>query len=526
MTAAAGFVLSSASANSRGRRNFRSRSIGASDNEKWQRVVGIRIRGRRRDPMRSGQRWTVRISTTQTDVRGPGTFSGKPYRPPSLSSFVGVITGWEFPWVEPTVSTGPMEDSAMVREQGGWVLVAAFASSSLGFVFWAFAARLFSVNAVGIAGPLVGLSSLATSIGILGLDNGLVRFIPRADRPRALMRRLMLIAGALSAVTGLILSAAVLAASRDPAQQLSFLVLLTVVLATSQTWFQITDSGILAAQKSQFLGTRAISFGVVKIGVLFAVVGAGASGLFAAYVLPLLAIVIVSLFFVDRLWPERNETGTPVHLRELANLSFGNWISGLVYSIPSRVGPSIMLIFLGASPVAYFFIALQLAEVLNYIPEAVAKSLFAHGSIQDRLPASLTSSMRRLLAVIMLPLVALGILLASIGMTILGGTQYGAHGLALQLFLLATLPKAGIQLYKAQFNVDRRPVALIAMGSTLGLVTLAAFVIFLIRGVPADWLPLAWVIGGTLALGVGWLLSRRRTPAKAEPQATSAEPRV
>jgi hypothetical protein len=185
-----------------------------------------------------------------------------------------------------------------------------------------------------------------------------------------------------------------------------------------------------------------------------------------------------------------------------------------------------MLIFLGASPVSYFFIALQLAEVLNYIPEAVAKSLFAHGSIQDRLPAALTSSMRRLLAVIMLPLVTLGIVLASIGMTIVGGTQYGAHGLALQLFLLATLPKAGIQLYKAQFNVDRRPAALIAMGSTLGVATLVSFVILLIRGVPADWLPLAWVIGGTLALGVGWLLSRQRTPSKAEPQATSAEPRA
>src|SRR6267378_259708 len=371
---------------------------------------------------------------------------------PSFPRFVGVIAGWEFPWLEPTVSTGPMEDSAMVREQGGWVLVAAFANSSLGFVFWAFAARLFSSNAVGIVGSLVSLSSLATSIGILGLDNGLVRFIPRADRPRTLMRKLMLIAGALSALTGLVLSATVLALSNEAAQQWSILVLLAVVLTTSQTWFQITDSGILAARRSQFLGTRAIGFGVVKIGVLFAIVGAGASGLFAAYVLPLLVVVVVSLFFVDRLWPERNEAGAPVRFREVAHLSVGNWISGLAYSMPSRLGPAIMLIFLGASPVSYFFIALQLAEVLNYIPEAVAKSLFAHGSIQDRLPASLTSSMRRLLGVIMLPLVALGILL--------------------------------------------------------------------IRGVPADWLPLAWVIGGTLALGVGWLLSRKRTPSQAEPQAT------
>jgi O-antigen/teichoic acid export membrane protein len=426
--------------------------------------------------------------------------------------------------MEPTLSTGPMDESAMVREQGGWVLVAAFANSALGFVFWAFAARLFTSDAVGIAGSLVSLSSLATSVGILGLDNGLVRFVPRADRPRALIRQLLLIAGALSAVAGLALSSAVLAISNAAAQQVLFLVTLAVVLTASQTWFQITDSGILAARRSQLLAFRAIGYGVVKIVVLFAVVGAGVSGLFGAYVIPLLVVVVVSLVIVDRLWPDRTGTGAPVHFRDVAKLSVGNWISGLAYSMPSRLGPSIMLIFLGASPVAFFFIALQLAEVLNYIPEAVAKSLFAHGSIQDRLPAALTSSMRRLLAVIMLPLVTLGVVLASLGMTIVGGSSYGAHGLALQLFLLATLPKVGIQLYKAQFNVDRRPVALIVMGSTLGLATLLFLVIFLIRGVPADWLPLAWVLGGTLALGVGWFLSRWRIPGKEEPETAAAEP--
>jgi len=129
--------------------------------------------------------------------------------------------------------------------------------------------------------------------------------------------------------------------------------------------------------------------------------------------------------------------------------------------------------------------------------------------------------MRRLLAVIMVPMVALGVVLASIGMTIVGGTAYGAHYLALQLFLLATLPKAGIQLYKAQFNVDRRPVALIVMGSTLGLSTLAFLIIGLAWRVPPDWLPLAWVLGALLTLGVGWLLSRRRTPTKPEAQPTS-----
>ena len=100
---------------------------------------------------------------------------------------------WEFPWMEPVLSTEPMSDSAMVREQGGWVLAGAIANSTLGFGFWAVAARLFTSEAVGLAGSLVSLSSLATSIGILGLDNGLVRFAARVSRPRALVWELLLV---------------------------------------------------------------------------------------------------------------------------------------------------------------------------------------------------------------------------------------------------------------------------------------------------------------------------------------------
>ncbi|TLZ46939.1 MAG: hypothetical protein E6K19_00355 [Methanobacteriota archaeon] len=123
------------------------------------------------------------------------------------------------------------------------------------------------------------------------------------------------------------------------------------------------------------------------------------------------------------------------------------------------------------------------------------------------------------MTVILLPLVALGILLANIGMTIVGGVTYGEHSFALQLFLLATLPKAGLQLYKAQFNVDRRPLALIIMGGTLGLSTLAFLVVGLVQGIDPDWLPLAWVLGAALALGVSWILSRRRVPGEPERQA-------
>jgi len=433
---------------------------------------------------------------------------------------VGVIEDWEFPWMRPVLRTEPMSESELVRQQGGWVFAGSIANSILGFAFWALAAHLFTSTAVGTAGALVSLSSLATSIGILGLDNGLVRFAARVDRPRALMWQVLLVGGVLSAIVGLALSTTVLHLSNDAEADKAFAVLvaLSVALTTSQTCFQITDGSILAARKSEYLAYRAVAYGLVKIALVFALAAAGVVGLFGSYTLPLLAITIVSFFLVQRVWPARNEKGVPTRFRELASLSAGNWIHGLMYSLPSRLGPSILLIFVGASPVAYFFIALQLAEVLNYVPESVSKSLFAHGSIRDYLPSSLTSSMRRLLLAILVPMVALGVVLAQIGMTIVGGTTYGNHGLALQLFLLATLPKAGIQLYKAQFNVDRRPMALIVMGSALGLSTLAFLVVGLVLRVNPDWLPLAWILGGILALGVGWSLSRRRLPIQPEPQ--------
>src|SRR5207249_8306912 len=108
-------------------------------------------------------------------------------------------------------------------------------------------------------------------------------------------------------------------------------------------------------------------------------------------------------------------------------------------------------------------------------------------------------------------------------LTILGETLYVAHSLACHLLLLSTLPKAGIQIYKAQFTVDRRPLALIVLGGTLGVSTVAFFLVGLLLRVNPDWLPLAWVLGGTLALGVGWWLSRRKAPSEPEPQSAVTE---
>src|SRR2546429_8798247 len=153
---------------------------------------------------------------------------------------MGVIEGWEFPWMRPVLSTEGISEAALVRGRGGWVLAVSMGSAVRGFIFWGLAARLFSANAVGIAGSIVGLSSLATSIGILGLDNGLVRYASRASRPRALMWQILLVGGGLASVVGLGLPLRGLPASNDVAGLpiLPPLAVLAVPQTTSHTAFQ------------------------------------------------------------------------------------------------------------------------------------------------------------------------------------------------------------------------------------------------------------------------------------------------
>ena len=406
-------------------------------------------------------------------------------------------------------------ESATVTRQVGWVFFGSIAGSGLGFIFWVFAARLFKPEEVGIAASLVSLSALATSIATLGLDIGFVRFAPRVRQPVKLLRDLVAITGVAGAIVGGLLPLIILTLGHVDSGMLLPLVGISIVLTVSQNWVQLMDGAIMAAQKSHILAYTHLVYGGLKIAVLVTVVAGGAVGLFGAYSIPMLAVLAISFYVVPRLWPAADRVEAPHPFRELATLSAGNWISGLAYSLPVRLGPALMLIFLDPASVAYFFIALQLAEVLNYVSEAFAKSMFAHGSREDRLTRSLIAHMRALLAFILVPLIAVGILAAPFALSVVGGSTYQAHFLSLQLFLLATLPRSYYQVLKAKFNVEQRPMALIVSGGTLGVSTLAFLVIGLALHVDVDLLPVSWIAGGVLGLVVGHVVAGWRPHLRA-----------
>lgn len=403
---------------------------------------------------------------------------------------------------------------AFVTRQGAWFLLGLVAASGLGLLFWGLAARLFPKTDVGIAGSLVTLSFFGAGVAMFGFDAGLVRFAPQVRHPRTLIRTILIITGLLAGAVGLVLPLFILTVGKTDSGFWP-LVGLTLALTVWNTWSFVMNGAFLAAGKSFVSAAALVGAGVFKIALLLAVVSFGVVGLFGAYVLPLLAIVVAGALLIPRYWPAENVRGTAHSLREVAALSFGNWIAGFGYILPYLAGPAIVLIFYDASAAAFFFIALQLADILNYGSEALAKALFAHGAREDRLARSLVSRVRNLILVILVPLVAIGVAAAPFIGSIVAGAEYGAHPLYIQLFLLAALPRSSYQVLLAQFNVARRVRAVTICGATFGILTIAGLLIGLRLGVSADVLPSAWILGGVGALLVGWYLAGR-TPASTD----------
>jgi hypothetical protein len=264
-----------------------------------------------------------------------------------------------------------------------------------------------------------------------------------------------------------------------------------------------------------------LMYGGLKLVLLVAFMSAGLVGLFAAYTIPMLLFVLIGFLLIVRYWPTENPQGTAHTLREVAALSMGNWIYYLGIATPNLSGPALVLTFFGGSTAFYFYLALQLSEILTYGAEALSKSLLTHGSWEDALTHSLTSRVWKRVLLVLTPLVAAGIVTAPFVGLLVGGPGFEAYALFIQLFLLATLPRSSYQILLAQFNVERRPRAVAACGATFGLVTFGALVAGLALQVDEGFLPTAWIIGGVVALSVGLYLLRN---APRIPRATPSPP--
>lgn len=368
-----------------------------------------------------------------------------------------------------------------------------------GFGFWFLAARLYSPEAVGFSSAVISAAGLVSTISILGLDYGLIRFLPASENKPALVGSCFTRASLVTLVSsgifllGLPLWSPSLLFIREN------LVLLGafIFFALATTLQLLSQATFIAYRRAGFVLAQNLIFGFLRFVPLFFFVSAfPILGALFSWELAIIIAVTGGIIFISfiqkRGLPPLVFNGKEVNL--LFHFSSQNYIASLLWMLPSFILPLMVLNILGAEENAYFYIAWTIGMAMNMAGAAIANSLFAEGSNQDKI---FTVDIKRSLMLTFITLVPLIIIVffAADKILLIFGSDYSEGAtVLLQLLALTSLPLTLNSIYFSKKRVEKNMKSVIFLTGAMVLAVLGSSVFLLSRY-------------GIVSVGVVWFAS-------------------
>ncbi len=173
--------------------------------------------------------------------------------------------------------------------------------SVLGFFFWVFVAHLYDPADIGVASALIAIATLISNFSLLGLNYGLIRFLSSSKAPsRDINAAAVVVAG----MTIFAAAAYALIGTRIGGDiellegvwhKFAFIVLMSAVSLNS-----LTDAVFIANRRGEYHTIGYATFGLVKLILPLLLVPFGSLGIFGAYIMAMLASLIVSYYLMRR----------------------------------------------------------------------------------------------------------------------------------------------------------------------------------------------------------------------------------
>jgi O-antigen/teichoic acid export membrane protein len=373
----------------------------------------------------------------------------------------------------------------------------------LGLAYWIAAARLYEPATVGLgAGAVSGLLFVA-SLGWIGLQQVLLRFLPVAGS--AAGRLIIGVYGTAIAIA-LLGGLAFLAFARTQ-PGLSFLTetggsglgFLTAVLI----WvvFSLQDPALIAIGRAAWVPLENLAFGAAKLLLLFAFTGlAGPWAILGSWILGAGWLVLVVTIVIRR----RIASGPPavLGLRRIARFALGQHAVAVLVAAPDSLVPLIVLGLLGDESTAFYYAAWTISFSIRLLAVNLGSAVTVEGARRGSTMPD-PHHIRRLVGLVVVPAVAVALLAAGFVMSIYG-PRYAAAGTdLLRLLILAVVPFTGLTLFVVGERIAERVGASLAVVGLTTVLTLAIDVVFLPRIglVAAGWAML-------IAQSSGFLLGR------------------
>jgi hypothetical protein len=230
--------------------------------------------------------------------------------------------------------------------------------SVLGFGFWMFVAHLYSAADIGAASALIAISLLISNLSFLGLNAGLVRFLPGSkQQSRDINAVLVLVTVVVAAASLVYLWLAGRSGFTGGLEifvstwwgWLAFIVLMVMVSLNT-----LTDNIFIANRRAGFHTVTYTAFGVVRLISPLFLIKLGAVGVFLAFGVAATASLLLSFIFMKRAAAYRFWTRPDwSFIRRSRRYTTHNYFSSILSSLPSQVLPSFILTRLRAE--AYFW---------------------------------------------------------------------------------------------------------------------------------------------------------------------------
>lgn len=382
-----------------------------------------------------------------------------------------------------------------------YLMINSAALALSGFFFWIAAARLYPVESVGLTSAAIGAAGFLTLFSTLGLDHGIIRFLPGAgDKARDMINSCFSLVGVISLVLAVIFlaglniwSPALVSIRENPVFIAVFLLFTVASLLQS-----FANQVFIAKRRTGFALAQGLIFGLLRFVPLFLLASFFTSfGILVSLgIAVFLAIATSILLFVPRV--EKGYLPHPVIkkqiIKDMVRYSFANYVASILWMLPQTVLPLMVVNLLGAEQNAYYYIGWSVASILFAIPSAVSFSLFAEGSHdENKLGVEIMRGLK-LLSVILIPAI---IVLVIFDDTILAffGTAYSANATKLLWILIfSAIPLSINYIFYGIKRVEMKMKAVIILAAFIACATLGLSYILLPRM-------------GIMGAGVAWLSS-------------------
>ena len=371
-----------------------------------------------------------------------------------------------------------------------------------GFFFWIVAARLYPAEVVGLASSTIAAIGLLSLLSTLGLDYGLLRFLPAAgDEAREMINSGFTIGGAVTVLAALIYlaglniwSPALLSVRNNLLYFCAF-----IIFALANTLQTFNSQSFIAARQSRFAMIQGWIIAWLRfVPLVLLAISFQKFGIVAAWGLCVVFSVIIAITFFQPLAYNGNRPFPSINKRVVGRMlrfSFANYIGNIFWTIPSLVLPIMVVNLLGPTENAYFYIGWAIAGIVFMIPTAISLSMLAEAAHDEN---KSVLELRRGLWLIFLLLTPAIIILLFLGRFFLQffGKAYAENALQLLWILtVAAIPLGLNYVYITIRRVEKKMQSVIWLSAFIAVATLASSY-FLLR------------IMGIKGAGIGWLVSQ------------------